>query len=151
MFPFKHNGKTYKTCAKSSDGKGPYCATKVDSDGKLVNDKWARCNDYCKNEEGEIKVFLIVVMICIMHFHTFVYVGIYHKCLARGQDKNFKRGKGSDQECKFPFRLNGLEYDGCAKSFENGKGPRCATEVDGNKILKKWARCNDVCTIDSGM
>ena len=53
MFPFKHKGKTYKSCATPSDGNGPYCATKVDSNGNMVNDKWARCNDYCDTDKGK--------------------------------------------------------------------------------------------------
>ena len=60
VFPFKHNGKTYSSCATSSDGKGPYCATKVDSNGNLVKNQWARCNDYCDTEKGEIIVRIIV-------------------------------------------------------------------------------------------
>ena len=60
MFPFKHKGKTYKSCATPSDGNGPYCATKVDSNGNMVNDKWARCNDYCDTEKGEIIVRIIM-------------------------------------------------------------------------------------------
>ena len=53
MFPFKHNGKSYNSCATPSDGNGPYCATKVDSDGNMVKDKWARCNDYCDTDKGK--------------------------------------------------------------------------------------------------
>ena len=55
VFPFKHNGKTYSSCATPLDGEGPYCATKVDSKGILVKDKWARCNDYCDTDKGEKK------------------------------------------------------------------------------------------------
>ena len=67
-------------------------------------------------------------------------------------DKSYKSGKDSTiQDCKFPFRQNGLEYRGCALSFEKGKGPRCATDVDEKKNLKKWARCNEFCKLDSGM
>ena len=53
MFPFKHKGKTYKSCATPSDGNGPYCAIKVDSNGNMVKDKWARCNDYCDTDKGK--------------------------------------------------------------------------------------------------
>ena len=42
-------------------------------------------------------------------------------------------------------------YKGCAPSFEKGKGPLCATEVDEKNNLKKWARCNEFCKLDSGM
>ena len=58
MFPFKHNGKTYKSCATPVDGNGPYCATKVDSNGNLVKDKWARCNDYCDTDKGKINIII---------------------------------------------------------------------------------------------
>ena len=54
VFPFKHNGKTYNSCATPSDGKGPYCATKVDAGGNLVKNNWARCNDYCDTDKGDI-------------------------------------------------------------------------------------------------
>ena len=60
VFPFKHNGKTYNSCATPADGKGPYCATKVDSNGNLIKDKWARCNKYCDTDRGEINGLLIV-------------------------------------------------------------------------------------------
>ena len=56
VFPFKHNGKTFKACATPSDGKGPYCATKVDSNGNLVKNNWARCNDHCDTDIGEMNV-----------------------------------------------------------------------------------------------
>ena len=49
-FPFIHDGKRYRGCAVSSGGKGPWCATKVDSKGNLK--RWARCNKYCKKEKG---------------------------------------------------------------------------------------------------
>ena len=54
VFPFKHNGKTYQSCATSIDGNGPYCATKVDSNGNMVKDKWARCNKYCNTDRGDM-------------------------------------------------------------------------------------------------
>ena len=67
-------------------------------------------------------------------------------------EKSYKSGKNSAiQDCKFPFRQNGLEYKGCAPSFEKGKGPHCATEVDENNNLKKLARCNEFCKLDSGI
>ena len=59
VFPFKHNGKTYKSCATPSDGKGAYCATKVDSKGNLVKDEWGRCNEYCDTDKGEMTYFII--------------------------------------------------------------------------------------------
>ena len=43
-----------------------------------------------------------------------------------------------------------MEYHGCAPSAEKGKGPLCATEVDKQGNLKKWARCNKFCYVDSG-
>ena len=54
VFPFKYMGKTYESCATPSGGHKPYCATKVDSKGILVKDKWARCNDYCDTDKGDI-------------------------------------------------------------------------------------------------
>ena len=47
-FPFIHKNKKYIGCATSEDGKGHYCATKVDSKRNLVN--WARCNICCKHD-----------------------------------------------------------------------------------------------------
>ena len=49
--PFIHGEKRHRGCAPSSDGKGYYCATKVDSKGNLK--KWARCNKYCKKDKGQ--------------------------------------------------------------------------------------------------
>ena len=48
VIPFIHKNKKYIGCATSEDGKGHYCATKVDSKGNLVN--WARCNICCKHD-----------------------------------------------------------------------------------------------------
>ena len=48
VFPFIHNDKKYFGCATSEDGKGHYCATKLDSNGKMV--EWARCNKFCKTD-----------------------------------------------------------------------------------------------------
>ena len=56
VFPFKHNGKTYNSCATPIDGKGAYCATKVDSNGNLVKDNWSRCNEYCDNDKGKMNI-----------------------------------------------------------------------------------------------
>ena len=41
-------GRKFKGCAPSDEGKGNYCATKVDSKGIMVKDQWARCNEVCK-------------------------------------------------------------------------------------------------------
>ena len=49
-FPFKNGHKLYKGCASSS--KGAFCATEVSSKGVLT--KWARCNEYCDNDEGNV-------------------------------------------------------------------------------------------------
>ena len=68
VFPFKHEGKEYKSCATPSDGNGAYCATKVDSKGNLVKDKWARCNEYCDNDKGDLKYFLLIA---IYMYHIF--------------------------------------------------------------------------------
>ena len=43
-----------------------------------------------------------------------------------------------------------MEHSGCAPSLEKGKGLRCATEVDKQGNLKKWARCNKFCLEDPG-
>ena len=51
-FPFIHNGKQHISCAPSSDEKGPWCATKVDSKGNYVKDNWARCNKHCNTDNG---------------------------------------------------------------------------------------------------
>ena len=47
IFPFIHKGQKFDSCAASDDGGGDYCATKVDSNGYLVGNNWARCNKYC--------------------------------------------------------------------------------------------------------
>ena len=83
--------------------------------------------------------------------HIYPYLGTYHICKAKGQDKNYNSAKGNVQDCKFPFKQNGMQHTGCAPSLEKGKGPRCATEVDIEGNLKNWARCNKFCTEDPGM
>ena len=71
-------------------------------------------------------------------------------CKAKGTDKFYGSGKGSVQDCKFPFIQHGIRYKGCAPSVEKGKGRLCATEVDKEGNLKKWARCNKYCGKDQG-
>ena len=78
-------------------------------------------------------------------------IGKYVVCKAKGQDKDYGSGKGSVLDCKFPFIQHGIKYKGCAPSAEKGKGPLCATEVDKQGNLKKWARCNKFCMADPGM
>ena len=56
VFPFIHNDKKYFGCATSEDGKGHYCATKLDSKGNMV--EWARCNKFCKHDpERKFHIF----------------------------------------------------------------------------------------------
>ena len=81
----------------------------------------------------------------------FINQGTFHICKAKGQDKNYGSGKFPIEDCIFPFKQGGIEYKGCAPSLHKGKGPRCATEVDKNGNLQKWARCNKFCTQDPGM
>ena len=68
IFPFKYKGKTYTACVTPSDGQKPYCATKVDSNGNLVEGKWARCNKYCKTDKGEM--FFYVYLSHISYIYT---------------------------------------------------------------------------------
>lgn len=49
LFPFIHGGKIFKGCATNGRS-GSWCATKVDSKGKIKN--WARCNQYCQKDNG---------------------------------------------------------------------------------------------------
>ena len=73
-------------------------------------------------------------------------------CKAKGQEKDYKSGKGKVQDCLPTFIHHDLKYNnGCAKSAENGKGRLCATEVDAQGNLKKWARCNKYCDTDKGL
>ena len=58
VFPFTDKNKKYIGCATSEDGKGHYCATKLDSKGNMV--EWARCNKFCKHDaERKFHVFII--------------------------------------------------------------------------------------------
>ena len=64
VFPFIHKGQKFTGCATSEDGKGNYCATKVDSNGNLVGNNWARCNKFCEHEcERKFHIFCIVFTI----------------------------------------------------------------------------------------
>ena len=76
VFPFIYGGKKYDGCVPSSkDGKGPWCATKVDSRGIMRKDKWARCNKPCPKDDGILQLFehlLYKIQYCIM------YIYIYH-------------------------------------------------------------------------
>ena len=68
IFPFIHNDKKYIGCATSEDGKGHYCATKVDSKENLV--KWARCNNFCKHDcERKFHIFYCFYYPVCLYFH----------------------------------------------------------------------------------
>ena len=56
VFPFIYKGKKYNGCCKYGQGK-LWCATKVDSKGIMKKDKWARCNEYCKQDDGMLLLF----------------------------------------------------------------------------------------------
>ena len=44
VFPFTYRGVTYKTCTTAeSDNNKAWCATEVDSEGVVVNNKWQDC------------------------------------------------------------------------------------------------------------
>ena len=44
VFPFTYRGVTYKTCTTAeSDNNKAWCATQVDSEGVVVNNKWQDC------------------------------------------------------------------------------------------------------------
>ena len=78
-------------------------------------------------------------------------IGKYVVCKAKGQETDYSSGRGGVQNCIFPFTQHGIRYNGCAPSAEKGKGRLCATEVDSQGNLKKWARCNKYCGNDQGL
>ena len=74
VFPFKSNNKTYNSCATPSDGKGAYCATKVDSNGNMVKGKWARCNEYCDIDKGEMYMYFRYCLHIIYYIALCIHV-----------------------------------------------------------------------------
>ena len=65
VFPYIYKGKKYTGCSK--DGKGKWwCATKVDSKGNMITDKWARCNEYCTTDDGRMCFFKYLTQLCLM-------------------------------------------------------------------------------------
>merc|ERR1712223_1046287 len=80
LFPFKHNAKLYTGCVPSIDGKGPWCATKVNNKG--IMQRWARCNEVCNTDKGT-----------------------HQTCKANGQGEDYIK-KGDAQNCLFPFIHN---------------------------------------------
>ena len=87
----------------------------------------------------------------IIIFYFEFGIGKYVVCKAKGQEKDYNSGRGGAQNCIFPFTQHGIRYVGCAPSVEKGKGRLCATEVDSQGNLKKWARCNKYCGNDQGL
>jgi len=48
VFPFKFKGKTYNKCTKDESVNGmPWCATRVDRSGNVLNGKWEDCEEGC--------------------------------------------------------------------------------------------------------
>ena len=81
----------------------------------------------------------------------FIKIAEWIICKSEGQGLTYGSGDGVAQDCLFPFKQSGMEHTGCAPSLVKGKGPRCATEVDKQGNLKKWARCNKFCLEDPGI
>ena len=68
VFPFIYKGKKYNGCSK--DGKGKWwCATKVDSKGNMIADRWARCNEYCATDDGKLCILLEIERNCSHQFY----------------------------------------------------------------------------------
>ena len=67
VFPFKHDGKKYNACAPGKDGKGPWCATKVNSNQEMEKNKWARCNSICPTSKGKYVTDYFIGFLCIIH------------------------------------------------------------------------------------
>jgi len=54
IFPFKYAGETYHKCTtKDSENGQPWCATKVDSEGYVVDHQWGDCLDGCPGTRVE--------------------------------------------------------------------------------------------------
>ena len=145
VFPFTNDGKRYSGCIPNSQG--AWCATKVDSKGKMQI--WARCNNYCRKDNGEYKLYIFIYL---FHHPTTIFTYItgpypYVICKARGEGNGYGTS-GSPQNCKFPFTHNGKRYNGCATTDKNGSW--CATKVDTKGNMEKWARCNNYCKKDCG-
>ena len=48
VFPFKYKGTTYSSCTQAESSNGAaWCATEVDTDGVVVNNKWQDCDGGC--------------------------------------------------------------------------------------------------------
>ena len=143
LFPFIHGGKIFKGCATNGRS-GSWCATKIDSKGKMKN--WARCNQYCKKDNGMFfeSFFLLTLDIERTTLYFIWNVGEYVICKARGTGKRYSK-RGTALNCKSSFIYLGKRYsNGCVQ--DRGKSPWCATKVDSKGNLKKWARCNKYCS-----
>jgi len=54
IFPFKYAGETYSKCtSRDSDNGQPWCATKVDSEGYVVDNAWGDCLEGCPGTRVE--------------------------------------------------------------------------------------------------
>lgn len=47
VFPFTYEDQTYEACTEVESNEGPWCATKVDGNGNLVENKWSYCKNKC--------------------------------------------------------------------------------------------------------
>ena len=63
-FPFEFGGKEYNGCTKSKK-----CATVV-INKKLV--KWAKCNDYCKIDKGN----MIILFLQFFNISLFIHLAL---------------------------------------------------------------------------
>ena len=153
-FPFIYKGKKYNGCSKDVKGKW-WCATKVDSRGNMIADKWARCNEYCATDDGNLCIFLEIVAINFTYISLFVVctitfmqiLGTHQTCKANGQGNDYIK-KGDAKDCEFPFIHKNKKYIGCATS-EDLKVHYCATKLDSKGNMVEWARCNKFCKTDA--
>ena len=52
IFPFSYKGETYNSCTKAESSNGvAWCATEVDDNGEVVNNKWEDCDSLCPGSD----------------------------------------------------------------------------------------------------
>ena len=52
IFPFKWNGKEYRSCVFKKDGS--WCSTMVDDEGNHIQKYWGKCPSDCKTDKSLI-------------------------------------------------------------------------------------------------
>merc|ERR1719158_2412646 len=116
VFPFKYQGVTYSQCTYT-DSPMPWCATSVDSQGTVQNNKWGDCDTSSPFSGCQVETL------------------------------SFSPCNTPQGECQFPFRYQGSVYRSCTTAGRSSGAAWCSlqTTQDGTHVEGRVGECPSTC------